>query len=87
MTLDLSKLVTAAQKKAIEDNRIKTADLLIKNATDVATANAYAKLTALKSMTPAQVQAWTVTNITTLAQAQDAIATLAIAVSILARRL
>jgi hypothetical protein len=38
-------------------------------------------------MTPAQVQTWVTANVTNLAQAQDAIATLAIAVSILARRL
>ena len=87
MTLDLSKLVTAAQKKAIEDNRIKGAEDATKNVSDCAAANAHAKLTALKNMTPAQVQAWSLANVTTLAQAQDAIATLAIAVSILARRL
>lgn len=54
-----------------------------KNIVDSASADAYAKLTALKAMSPAQVQSW----VTTLAQAQDAIATLAIAVSILARQL
>lgn len=54
---------------------------------DVAAAKAYAKLTALKTMTPAQIQAWVTANVTTLAAAQDAIATLAIAVAILARRL
>lgn len=54
---------------------------------DIAAAKAYQKLVALMGMTPAQVQAWVATNVTTLAQAQDAIATLAIAVGILARRL
>ncbi len=54
---------------------------------DAAAANTYANLTALKGMTPAQVQDWVAANVTNLAQAQDAIATLAIAVSILARRL
>lgn len=54
---------------------------------DRAAARAYAKLTALKGMTPAQVQAWVAANVTNLAQAQDAIATLAIAVGILARQL
>jgi hypothetical protein len=58
-----------------------------KLATDSAAANAYAKLVALKTMTPAQVQAWVAANVTNLVQAQDAIATLAIAVSILSRRL
>jgi hypothetical protein len=57
------------------------------NATDIATAKQYAKLTALSQMTPAQVKAYVTANVTTLAQAQDAITTLAIAVSILARRL
>jgi len=38
-------------------------------------------------MTPAQVRAWVDANVTNLSQAQDAIKTLAIAVSILARRL
>lgn len=50
-------------------------------------ARSYAKLRALSMMTPAQVQTWVAANVTTLAQAQDAIATLAVAVSVLARRL
>ena len=54
---------------------------------DAAAAKAYPKLAALMAMTPAQVQAWVTANVTTLAQAQDAITTLAIAVAILARRL
>ena len=54
---------------------------------DIVAAKAYAKLTALRSMTPAQVQAWVTANVTNLGQAQDAIMTLAIAVSILSRRL
>ncbi len=54
---------------------------------DVAAAKAYAKLTALQNMTPAQVQGWITTNVTTLPQAIDTIKTLAIAVSILFRRL
>jgi len=54
---------------------------------DAAAAKAYAKLQSLMSMTPAQVQTWVKANITTLPAAQDAIATLAIAVAVLARRL
>jgi hypothetical protein len=54
---------------------------------DAAAAKAYAKLQALIGMTPAQVQAWVTANITTLPAAQDVIATLAIAVAVLARRL
>lgn len=59
----------------------------VKYQQDVAAAKAYAKLTALKAMTPAQVQTWVAANVTNLAQTQDAIATLAVAVSLLARRL
>lgn len=54
---------------------------------DRAAARAYAKLTALKGMTPAQVQAWVTANVTTLADAKDAITTLAIAVGVLSREL
>ena len=54
---------------------------------DALAARQYAKLAALMVMTPAQIQAWVVANVTTLATAQDAIATLATAVGILARRL
>lgn len=54
---------------------------------DRAAARAYAKLTALRKMTPAQVQAWVAGNVTTLADAKDAIATLATAVGILSRQL
>lgn len=50
-------------------------------------ARSYAKLRALAAMTPAQVQTWVAANVTNIAQAQDAIATLAVAVSVLARRL
>jgi hypothetical protein len=54
---------------------------------DVVAARSYAKLQALMMMSPAQVQAWVAANVTNLAQAQDAIATLATAVGVLARRL
>lgn len=58
-----------------------------KDAQDAADAKAHVKLNALKAMSPLQVQTWVTNNVTTLAQAQDAIATLAIAVAILARGL
>lgn len=54
---------------------------------DIIAAKAYAKLAALCGMTPAQIQTWVDSNVTNLAQAQDAIKTLAIAVAILARRM
>jgi hypothetical protein len=50
-------------------------------------AKAYSKLAALTTMTPAEVQTWVQNNVNTLAEAKDAIKTLAVAVSILARRL
>ena len=62
--------------------RIPTADEV-----DRTTARAYPKLASLMTMTPAQVQSWVAANVTTLAQAQDAIATLGICVAILARGL
>jgi len=60
---------------------------MAQEAADVAAARTHTKLKALAAMTPAQVQTWVAANVTNLAQAQDAIATLAIAVSVLARRL
>ncbi len=58
-----------------------------RHADDINVATQYAKLRALADMTPAQVSAWVDANVTNLATAQDAIKTLAIAVSVLARRL
>lgn len=54
---------------------------------DAEAARQYQKLVALRAMTPTQVDAWVEANVTTLAQARDAIKTLAIAVSILSRRI
>jgi hypothetical protein len=54
---------------------------------DIIAAKNYAKLTALKNMTPDQIVTWVQANVTTLATAKDAIQTLAIGLSILARRL
>lgn len=48
-------------------------------------ANQYAKLIALRNMTPAQIQAWVTANVTDLATAKDAIMTLAVGLSVLAR--
>ena len=79
---DGTQVVHAPNAPLPADAAIVTQDDL-----DVAAARAYAKLNALKAMTPAQVQAWVAANVTNLAQAQDAIATLAVAVGILARRL
>jgi hypothetical protein len=57
-----------------------------KLAADRTAAFAYSKLVALSDMTPAQIQTWIGANVTNLAQAQDAIGTLAIGLSILIRR-
>lgn len=54
---------------------------------DATAAKTYGKLAALKGMTPAQVQAWVDANVSTLADVKDALKTLAIAASILARRI
>ena len=50
-------------------------------------ARGYAKLQALANMSPSQVRAWVDANINSLAEAKDAIKTLAVAVSLLARGL
>lgn len=58
-----------------------------KDDTDIAAAKEYGKLKALAGMSPAEVQAWVAGSVKDLAAAQDAIATLAIAVSVLVRKL
>jgi hypothetical protein len=59
----------------------------IQDEVDAVEARAYTKLQALKAMTASQVKSWVTANVKTLAQAQDAITTLAIGMSILARRI
>ena len=59
----------------------------VKDAADAYAAKTYKKLENLCKMTPDEVQAWVTANVTTLTQARDAITTLAIAVSVLGRRL
>lgn len=59
----------------------------VKDAEDAYAAKQYTKLKNLIKMTPAEVQTWTAANITNITQARDAITTLAIAVSVLARKL
>ena len=71
---------------------LTTADIVAKtlevqSAQDTQDAKQYAKLQALSTMTPAQVQTWVQNNVNTLADAKDALKTLAVAVGILARRL
>ena len=57
------------------------------DAADAATAKADAKVAAIGAMTPAQVKAWVTANVATLADAKDLITTLAVVISILARKL
>lgn len=57
------------------------------NELDAQAARAYPKLAALRSMTPAEIGAWVDANVTDFASAKDAIKTLAIAVSLLSRRI
>ena len=59
-----------------------------KDEVDATTAKADAKLTALKSLAPAEIRAWVNANFPSLTAAErDRLATLAVAVSILARRI
>lgn len=57
-----------------------------KTAEYMVAAKAYAKLKALYNMSSSEIQTWTTANVTTVAQCRDAITTLAIAVSVLMRR-
>ena len=59
----------------------------VKNTADATAAKGDAKLRALANMTPAQARAWINANVTNLAEAKDALGTLAAAVVVLARRL
>jgi hypothetical protein len=79
--------MTQAEKDARDAANAAAAALAQKEHDDLTAAKTYAKLNALKNMTPAEIQAWTAANVTTVAQCRDAVTTLAIAVSILARRL
>jgi hypothetical protein len=58
-----------------------------KDEIDTADALAYAKLRAMRDMTPAEVGAWVDANVTNFAQAKDAIRTLAIGFCVLIRKL
>ena len=55
--------------------------------TDATAAKADNKLAALGNMSPAQVRAWVAANVSNLADAKDVLATLAVAVSVLARKI
>ena len=54
---------------------------------DAVAAKKDAKLTALADMTPAQVREWVNAQVKTLADAKDVLATLAVAVSVITKRL
>lgn len=82
-----------ALKGAIEPEREKSQaqidfeEARAKVATDAATAKADAKLSAMADMSPAQVRDWVTDNVKTLADAKDVLATLAVAVSMITKRL
>ena len=71
---------TVMNRYAIVENRMET----VEHAKE---SKEYAKLISLKGMSPSEVQAWVDSNINTLADVKDALKTLAIAASILARRI
>lgn len=78
---------TVASAPSPTADEIAAAAKASKDLQDALNAKADAKLAALAAMTPAQVRAWVASNVTNLADAKDALATLAVAVSILARQL
>lgn len=59
----------------------------VKDAADAAAARVDIKLQVLAAMSPAQARAWVNANVNNLADAKDALGTLAAAVVVLARRL
>jgi hypothetical protein len=85
--IDLTKLITAAQKAQIAAAVAAGVVARQKDGADATVAKAYPRLKALTGMSPAQVQTWGAANLGTDAQKQEAIITLAIGFSILARRL
>lgn len=58
-----------------------------KTMADATAAKADAKLAALGRMSPSDVRTWIAANVTNLADAKDVLATLAVAVSLIARKL
>lgn len=58
-----------------------------KDERDAVAARQYAKLNAIKSMSPSEIISWIDTNISNLADAKEALKTMAVAVSVLARRI
>lgn len=87
-TIDFYGVVTVTPRDpqviAAED---AAAAQIAKDIADAQEARQYNKLQVLAGMTPSEVQAWVDANVTTLATAKDAIKTLAVAISVLARRL
>lgn len=74
-------------KPAPSAEDVARAAIDMKQAADAAAAKADAKVAALGEMTPAQVRNWVNANVSNLADAKDVLGTLAVAVSILARRI
>ena len=75
------------ERKRLTKEQTDHAAKMAKIEADVQEANGDAKLSALADMSPAQVRAWVAANVANLADARDVLATLAVAVSVLSRRL
>ena len=76
-------LYTPEEIAQIEAARQQKEDKL---ASDETAAKQYQKLTTLANMSPDEIVTWINTNITNLAGAKDGLATLAVGVSVLARK-
>lgn len=88
-TLDSGQVESCLASSLPEGTQVLAADapVVAQDDQDAAAARAYPKLVTLRGMTPAQVDAWVTANVTDLASAKDAIKTLAIGFSVLARRI
>ena len=75
------------QVSRLSDQEIARKASAQKAATDASAAKADAKLSALADMSPAQVREWVNAQVKTLADAKDVLATLAVAVSVITKRL
>ncbi len=79
------EIVTADSLNEADEAMRIASETQIKN--NERSARSYTKLLVLSGMSPADVSAWVDTNINSFSDAKDAIKTLAIAVSVLARRI
>ena len=83
---DLTSEEIAAKEAAVAAAQAEAA-AQAKTTADAIAAKADAKLSALGNLSPTQVRNWVGANVSSLADAKDVLSTLAVAVSILSRRL